>query len=239
VAFGFREYVAGGIPELVEDSHLVHSSHHLDWGGRCELVMLYSIFGGMFTTVGVVIVMQDAVVGEKVTGTAAWVLSKPISRSSFILAKLVSNAVGFAVTATLVPGIVAYLIITLGTGESLSIPRFLGGMGVLFLFELFWLVFTLMLGTFFQSRGPVIGLPLALILGQQFILGLLMSFSPGLVNFLPYALIMMPDVATEPSITVSVILGIQPETWLPLIASIFLTILFLLVGIWRFRREEF
>ncbi|MFX1538102.1 MAG: ABC transporter permease subunit, partial [Promethearchaeota archaeon] len=49
---------------------------------------LYSGFGGLFTSVAAVIFAQDVIVGEKKSGTAAWVLSKPVSRTAFILSKL-------------------------------------------------------------------------------------------------------------------------------------------------------
>jgi ABC-2 type transport system permease protein len=204
-----------------------------------DLVMMYGIFGGMFVSVGVVITMQGAIVGEKISGTAAWVLSKPISRSAFILAKLLANAFGVAITAILVPGIIAYLIITMGTGESLSFPDFLGGVGILCLFAFYWLAFTLMLGAFFNNRGPVIGIPLALILGQQFILGLLMSISATLVNLFPFLLVMPPQEASAGSVVGHVILGTQPPSWVPVYSSMLAIVLFVVIGIWRFRREEF
>jgi ABC-2 type transport system permease protein len=204
-----------------------------------EMIMLYGIFGGMFTTIGVVITMQGAVVGEKISGTAAWVLSKPISRSAFILSKLLANALGVGVTAILVPGIVAYLLITLGAGYNLAIPDFLGGIGVLFLFALYWLAFTLMLGAFYKSRGPVIGIPLALILGQQFILGIIMSYAPALLDFVPFSLVMPAQTETGSSLVGHVILGTQPESWIPVYSSMAAVLIFTLIGIWRFRREEF
>jgi ABC-2 type transport system permease protein len=95
-----------------------------------ELVSLYGVFGGMFTAIGIVIKMQGAIVGEKAEGTAAWVLSKPISRAAFVLSKLMGNAFGIAVTAMLVPGIVAYLVISIGIGEYLPVPDFMAGMGI-------------------------------------------------------------------------------------------------------------
>ena len=204
-----------------------------------DLVMLYGIFGGMFVSIGVVITMQGAIVGEKISGTAAWVLSKPISRSAFILAKLLANAFGVAITAILVPGIIAYLIITMGTGVSLLILDFLGGVGILCLFAFYWLAFTLMLGAFFNSRGPVIGIPLALILGQQFILGLLTSISTTLVNLFPFLLVMPPQEASAGSVVGYVILGTQPPSWMPVYSSLIAIVLFVVIGIWRFRREEF
>jgi ABC-2 type transport system permease protein len=203
-----------------------------------ELTLLYGIFGGMFTTVGVVILMQGAVVGEKISGTAAWVLSKPISRSAFILAKLVANAIGVAITAFVVPGIVVYMILTLGGGYNLSISNFIGGLGILFLFAFYWLAFTLMLGAFFNSRGPVIGIPLALILGQQFILGLIVKFVPILVDYLPYIMVMPPQTERGSSIVGQVILGSSPDSWTPVFSAIPSILLFVLIGIWRFSREE-
>lgn len=203
-----------------------------------ELVMLYGVFGGLFTAIGVVIVMQDTLVGEKSSGTAAWVLSKPISRAAFVLAKLFANAASVAVIHVLVPGIIAFLIISLGTGTSLSPLRFLGGMAALFVFILYFLAFTLMLGTFFNHRGPVIGIPLALILGQQFLQGLVMSISPSLNNYLPFDIIMPPQTQGASSLTGHLIMGTSPTSMMPIYASLATSLVFVLIAIWRFRQEE-
>jgi ABC-2 type transport system permease protein len=204
-----------------------------------ELVLMYGIFGGMFVSIGVVITMQGAIVGEKISGTAAWVLSKPISRSAFMLAKLLANAFGVAITAILVPGIIAYLIITLGTGENLAFLNFLGGIGILCIFAFYWLAFTLMLGAFFNGRGPVIGIPMALILGQQFILGVIMNISPMMANFLPFSLVLPPQDEGAGSVVGHVIMGTPPPSWMPVYSSLVAIVLFIGIGIWRFRREEF
>jgi ABC-type transport system involved in multi-copper enzyme maturation permease subunit len=45
----------------------------------------------LFGPIGVAVLAQGAIVGEKQSGTAAWVLSKPVSRSAFILAKLLTD----------------------------------------------------------------------------------------------------------------------------------------------------
>ncbi len=71
---------------------------------RCS----YAIFAGLFPAVGVVIIMQGVVVGEKKSGTAAWVLSKPVTRPAFILSKVIANSLGVLVTMVVLPGIVAY-----------------------------------------------------------------------------------------------------------------------------------
>ncbi|TFH33893.1 MAG: hypothetical protein E4G99_10605 [Anaerolineales bacterium] len=204
-----------------------------------ELLVLYGILGGLFPTIGVNILMQSAIVGEKQSGTAAWILSKPVSRPAFILSKILGNAVGFAISAVLIPGFLAFLIITLGTGARIAFPNFLAGLGIIYLSALYWMTFTLMLGTFFNSRGAVIGIPLALILGQQFILGLINWISPKLIPFLPYLLVVPAEGANMGSIVSSVIVGSPPPTWIPIPASIVSILLFVAVGIWRFQREEF
>ena len=53
-----------------------------------EFTKLFSIFMGLFAVVGVVVLMQNVIVGEKQEGTASWTLSKPVTRKAFVLAKL-------------------------------------------------------------------------------------------------------------------------------------------------------
>src|SRR5215212_1877758 len=59
------------------------------------LVQVLFQVGILATAIGVVTTAQGAIVREKQLGTAAWVLSKPVSRSAFILAKFIAYAVGF------------------------------------------------------------------------------------------------------------------------------------------------
>ncbi|MFN2196582.1 MAG: ABC transporter permease, partial [Anaerolineales bacterium] len=132
-----------------------------------DLVALYTIFGGMFVAVGVVIAMQGEIVGEKRSGTAAWVLSKPVSRPAFVLSKVIGNGLGLLFTAVLIPGVIAYLLYSLVYFQELiPVGGFLAAMGILGLNAIFWITFTLMLGTFFHNWGPVIAIPMALLFGQ-------------------------------------------------------------------------
>jgi ABC-type transport system involved in multi-copper enzyme maturation permease subunit len=79
---------------------------------------LYAIIAGIFPAVGVVIIMQDALVGDKRAGTAAWVMSKPAARLSFILSKLIANSLGMLTTMVVLPGIVVYMMISIGVKAS-------------------------------------------------------------------------------------------------------------------------
>jgi len=200
-----------------------------------DLLMISFIFTGLFPAVGVVIIMQDAIVGEKREGTAAWVLSKPLTRPAFILSKMIANSVGILVTMVIVPCCIAIAIMSIAYKFTIVPLGFFGAMGVIFLNHLFFLSMTLMLGTFFSSRGPVIGIPLAVLFLQQNILG----FLPSLRYVLPWNLI-VPLGSTNP-LVLSLITGIPVQSYhlILLLVIAFESILFTSIALWRFTREEF
>ncbi len=208
------------------------------WGSSSEEapagVALYALFSCLFPTIAVIIVLQDAVIGEKESGTAAWVLSKPASRTAFIVAKLIAHSLGVLVTMTLLPGIVAYIQFSLAGGVWLSPLNFLMGMAVIWLYQLFFLTLTLMLGVLFDQRGAVIGIPLALAFGSQ----MLMSIVPALNFVLPWRLAV--GVENEAfSVVESIILGTPPFSWLPVFAVAGFIGVFVAVAIRKFQHEEF
>jgi hypothetical protein len=99
---------------------------------------------------------------------------------------------------------------------------------------LYYLTLTLMLGTLFSHRAPVIGIPLAVAFGQQMLFGLL----PFLISILPWTMA-VPAGDVETSIASAFMLGLTPESMSPLYYSVISIIIFLIVSLWRFRREEF
>ena len=72
------------------------------------LMQVFFKAGGPAIAVGAVIAAQGALVGEKQLGTAAWVMSKPVGRSAFVLAKLAAYALVFVVLAIAVPSVVFF-----------------------------------------------------------------------------------------------------------------------------------
>jgi ABC-2 type transport system permease protein len=196
-------------------------------------VMIYAVFAGVFPAVAVVIIMQGVLVGEKKDGTAAWVLSKPAARPAFILSKMVANSLGVLVTMVVLPGIVAYVLFFIRTKAGMDPLLFMAGLGVLFLHHLFYLTLTLMLGSFFNSRGPVIGISLAFLFMQQYLIGLL----PALRYVLPWTLVVPLNNQSE--VVVPALLTGQPiYSYIPIIAVVVECVLFVLISLWRFNREE-
>ncbi len=199
-----------------------------------EVAVLATMFIGLFPSVGVVIIMQGAVVGEKKDGTAAWVFSKPLTRPAFILSKVIGNSLGVIGTMLVIPGIFAYTLVALATGELWNPVRFLAALGVVFLSHLFFLSLTLMLGTFFRSRGPVIGIGLGLLLMQQNLIGLW----PALGFLLPWRLI-IPIGEQMDAVAPSILIGSHNYSPTLILVVALVSILFILIGMYRFNREEF
>ena len=109
---------------------------------------------------------------------------------------------------------------------------FLGGLSAITLALLFYLTLTLMLGTLFDSRGAVMGVPLVIILGFT----IFPMFLPASYELLPYALTMSGGGA--PSVALALAMGQPIPSLLPVIANAAWSVLFICVAIWRFRREE-
>ena len=193
-----------------------------------EVVQVFFIIGGIAAALGVVSTTQGAIVGEKQLGTAAWIMSKPVSRSAFVLAKLVAHAGAFLVLAVAIPALV-FCIQSLIAGWGLPpLVPFAGGLAVLALHLLFYLALTVMLGTVLSSRGPIVGVGVGLIIAGQ----PLPNLVPQLSTFFPWQL---------PWAAAGLVLGEQVsiEACIAIGVTAVWTMLFVTVACWRRAREEF
>lgn len=200
------------------------------------MLLMYGVFGGMFVAVGVMIIMQRVLVGEKRSGTAAWVLSKPVTRTAFVVSRLVVNSIAILLTAVMVPGVILYA--TLGVFSDLGWLSPIGYFAALLMFSLhtfYWIALVLMMGTLSESSSVVIAVPIALF----FIFWMGADTIPGLIYISPLLLIFSPDPEQMSSLSSSFITGDPVFSWLPLIATIVSCVIFITVAIWRFNRQEF
>ena len=210
------------------------------WGAEVfdpqEAPALFALFAGLFPPIAVTILMQDAVVGERLSGTAAWVLSKPVSRTAFILSKLIPSAVGVVLTMNVFPGAAAFVQFSLAGAAPAPLPYVLG-MGVLAVNLLYFLTLTVMLGVLANNRAVVIGVPLALAFGQQYLLGML----PPLRYVLPWTLVLPPpgSEGLGGAIAASIMAQQPLPSLIPLYAALLSIVVFSTVAIWRFQHEEF
>jgi ABC-2 type transport system permease protein len=200
------------------------------------ILLMYGIFGGMFVAIGVMIIMQRVLVGEKRSGTAAWVLSKPVTRTAFVVSRLVVNSIAILLTSVIVPGVILY--ITLGLFSDLGWLSPLGFLGALLMFSLhtfYWIALVLMLGTLFESSSGVIAVPMTLF----FVFWMGTDMIPGLIYLTPLLLIFSPAPEQMSTLAGSFITGEPVFSWLPLISTVVSCVIFITVAIWRFNRQEF
>jgi ABC-2 type transport system permease protein len=177
--------------------------------------------------IGMIIIAQDEIIREKQTGTAAWILSKPVSRQAFILTKLLANLVGSTVFILMIPALVGYGEFALANTFA-QLGPYLQGELVVFLSLLFYLTLTLMLGVLFESRAAVLGIAFGVMFGSS----LLVQLVAQLAYILPVNL---------SNIAVGLALGQpMPEFALTQVAmSAVWSVLFAVIAVWRFLKEEF
>jgi ABC-2 type transport system permease protein len=181
----------------------------------------------MATAIAATIMTQDAIIGEKQLGTAAWILSKPASREAFVLAKVVAHAIGMVILAGVVRALVFLPEVKYTIGAMPSLLPFAAGVGLLALNVLFYQALAFMLGTCFQVRGGVIGIGLGFLFAGE----LVPSFAPWMQYVTPWGLGGMAG---------GYVAGTPLPAWAlaPIAATAVLIPALLAVSLWRFNREE-
>ena len=181
----------------------------------------------MTGTLGAIILAQDEVIQEKQSGTAAWILSKPASRTGFILTKLLASIIGVLVFIVAMPGAVLLGQVYLATHQLLPLVPFLAGTGVILLVLVFYVSLVILLGVLFESRGLVLGIALGVMWGGM----ILRSFIPWILYVMPYSM---------EGIAMAVVQGVPLPAMAvsQVISTAVLSIVFVLAALWRFQRIE-
>ena len=185
-------------------------------------------FGVPVLAIGTVILAQDLIIGEKQSGVAEWLLSKPVTRRAYVLAKASANALGVFALLIGLPSVVAYGLLSLRMGAPFPVAPFLSAVGIMTVHTLFYLTLTLMLGTIFNSRGPILGIALGSVLGG----GMLGGLIKPLFYVTPW---MLPKVAvlTATGQAITAEMGIAS-----LVATTLWSVVFILVAFAKFEKME-
>jgi hypothetical protein len=121
----------------------------------------------------------------------------------------------------------------LADGSPLPLVPYLAMLALLSLYLFFYLALTLMLGAFFDTRGPVLGIAIAVAIGSMLGVGNLFA------SFLPWIVVLLPEAI--PGILTLLVQGEPlPDVWpIPIILMSVYSLVFVALAIWRFKREEF
>ncbi|MBA4383206.1 MAG: hypothetical protein C0410_00570 [Anaerolinea sp.] len=177
------------------------------------------------TQFGILLVLvfsMGAMAVEKDKGTAAMILSKPMPRGSFLLAKFASLALTFII-AVVIAGVACYYYTYFLFGE-LNILNWLVVNGLVILYLLVYVAITLLYSTLTRTQYIAIGLSF----GTLIVLGILGGL-PGIGSNFPDALI------NNASLLMS---GLPVTNWTGLWVSLGLIIISLTVAWLVFRKQE-
>jgi ABC-2 type transport system permease protein len=144
--------------------------------------LMFFVLGSVASVIAVIAKTQGSIIGEKQLGTAAWVLSKPASRRAFIVAKLAVHFRWLLMVTLLFPAVVFCVLMTAISTLPPPPLLFLGGFAILALGLLFYLSLALLLGTIFESRGPLAGSVFGFMVGGFMIA----NYAPWLTAAFPW-----------------------------------------------------
>lgn len=170
-----------------------------------------------------VLLPMGLVAREKERGTAAFVLTKPLSRLAFLTAKLVS--LGLTLTAGVVIAALATYWYTALLFTPISVGGFFAASLLVLLSLLVYASFTFLGSTLMSAQLPAVGIGLA-----GWIVVSILAIFPGIEQYTPAGLL---DPASQ------LALGLTPQhLWVSLAASVGLLILVVLLAVLSFRRQE-
>ncbi len=192
---------------------------------RIGINVFFSVASFAFA-IGAVILCHDAVLKERETGTAAWVLSKPVSRRSFILSKFAANGVGILALIVALQGAVAFVLCSLRQGAPVSLLPFVAGLALLGLCCLFYGFLAIATGTLLNSRAAALAVPLIVLMGSA-----VMYLMPPIGAIMPWKFV-------EAMGEVAVTGMLPPEALLSVVATVAWIAVFVIATVWRFERIE-
>ena len=184
--------------------------------------------GTVALAIGAILLAQDQILGERQSGVTEWILSKPVSRTSYLLSKLAADGIGVVVILAGLPMAIAYGQFWLVNGTALPLGPFLTGTAALALHTLFYLCLTLLMGVVTDGREVLLGVPFGVLFG-----GLIaVSFLGTLGLFTPWSIAaVLPAVVLQQSMPL--------PAWVPLMSTAVLAALCVALALYKFKALEF
>jgi ABC-2 type transport system permease protein len=120
--------------------------------------------------IAVIILTSGHVINELERGITAWLLSKPTTRTAYVLAKILPDALGYLVTMLVIPLTVVYVAVGRFIPVEYTALNFGLTLLVILVLLMFWHSFTLMVSIVARSTQIALGVALGLnLFGPQLI----------------------------------------------------------------------
>lgn len=193
--------------------------------GSAALETFFNVVG-FSSVIGVIILTHDLIIGERETGTMEWVLSKPLSRSAFVLSKIMASIIWITLVMILLQGALFLLVVHLFKGE-VELLYFFKGLAVVWLICIFYISMLIFLGTQTTSRGVVLGL--------SFLFFLIGGAAP---IYFRESIYLMPWELPKVAFAVSMRAPWSGMLISPIVMTIFWSILFTVGALWRIERLD-
>jgi ABC-2 type transport system permease protein len=194
---------------------------------RTLALTLFFSFVTIGGSIAVIILMQDEVIQEKQTGTAAWILSKPVDRIAFLLSKWTANVMSVLLFIVILPAVVTLVEINLAGLPPIPILAYVTAAGVVALTLIFYASLVILLGVLFEQRGPLLGIAFGLLFGGMFAT----QIFPPLSFILPVNTELLAVLIAQGE-------NLPPTANLQLGMTAGWSLIFIAAALWRFRRAE-
>jgi ABC-2 type transport system permease protein len=185
---------------------------------------MFFVLGLLSSAVGIIVTLQGSVAGEVGDGTASWLLSKPLSRTAYLLAKLAAGTLGFLLVAVLAPAAVFVVEVRAVEGDWPMWAAIMPPLAVWAGHVTFYVALMLLLGVLLKRPAATAGTAVMLLVGGQIALG---SEAVPLPWSAPT---LAGDIASHQTDASAALL--------PISITLACSVLLLAAAVWRFSRTE-
>ena len=128
--------------------------HHIPGDDMEDMLASWAGIAGYLGALRVIAASIDAVVRERSLGVTAWIITKPVSRLSYLLAKAAGQALTAAIAIIGIPSLV-WLLLTLALFQDVPVANVVGSMLILYVEVGFLAATTVALGVPLRSVTPI------------------------------------------------------------------------------------
>ena len=203
------------------------SRHQIDTDGMKGMLAGWSALIGYLGSLMVIASTVDAMSRERAVGISAWILTKPVSRPSYLIAKAAAHTAINLITLVVIPTTI-WLVLTLVLFADVPTARILLASSILGI-EVFFLTFvTIALGVPFRSVTPITLIALAV--------WFLPNFVPA-ISSLRWTFRVLPSYLPISAVSVA-INEMTAATFTVPLAAVVLTVALTALALLQFERQE-